>query len=312
MSVLLLAAHFEGKLGPGTARAATAANALGGEVTVLVAGADCAGVAEEASALAGVDAVLCVQGHQLAAQPADLLAAILHEHAGGHTHIAAVADNTGRDAIGRLGAKMDTMPVTEIIAVHGPDRFDRPTYAGHAIQTISTAQTPVLLTVRTAAFEPAGRGEPAPVVIRAYDGPSSRVAFVSRATSENTGPDLATARVVVAGGQSLASKDNFAMIGDLADALGGAVGATRAAVDLGLVSNTCQVGQTGKSIAPELYLAIGISGAQQHLAGIKDARKIVVVNSDPEAPLIRLADAYLVGDLFEIVPDLIERIRRRT
>jgi electron transfer flavoprotein alpha subunit len=225
-------------------------------------------------------------------------------------HIVAAAGAVGRDVIPRLAARLDLMPLTDVIAIHGPNRFDRPIFAGNAIETIASYQEKQLLTVRPSAFAPAAEGNAAPihpVTVTVHPGPAR---LVSTERTEGDRPELSTARVVVSGGIAVGSAENFALIEALAARLGAAVGATRAAVDAGYAPNDWQVGQSGKIIAPDLYLAFGISGALQHLAGIGGAKNIVAVNRDPEAPLMKLADIAFVGDLFEVIPALLAELDR--
>ena len=307
MAVLVLAEHDLGHLSPATARIVAAADRLG-PVDLLVAGQGVAAAAAEASGIAGVQRVLVAESEALAAPEA--LAQLLAELAEPYTHILAASAATGRDVIPRLAAKLALMPVTDVIAIHGPTRFDRPIYAGNAIETVSSGQPRHLLTIRAAAFRPAAAGNKAPVEPVAAN-VSAVTRFIAAHRTEADLPELSTAQVVVAGGVSFGSAEKFRLVEDLARTLGAAVGATRAAVDAGYAPNDWQVGQTGKIIAPDLYIAIGISGALQHLAGIQGAKKIVAINKDPEAPLMKLADYALVGDLSEVVPKLIEGLKRR-
>ncbi len=308
MAVLVLAEHDLGKLSAATARIVAAAEMLG-PVDLLVAGQGVSAVAAEAAKLAGVEKVLVADSATLASLSPEAVAALLARLAEPYTHIAAAAASTGRDAIPRLAAKLDLMPVTDVVAIHGPTRFDRPIYAGNAIETVSSGQTKHLLTIRASAFRPAASGNNAP--ISSVDADVASVArFIAAHRTESDLPDLSTAQIVVAGGVSFGSAEKFALVSDLAKVLGAAVGATRAAVDAGYAPNDWQVGQTGKIIAPDLYIAIGISGALQHLAGIQGAKKIVAINKDAEAPLMKIADIALVGDLFEVVPQLIAGLKR--
>ena len=308
MAVLVLAEHDLGTLSAATARIVAAAETLG-PVDLLVAGQGVSSVAAEAAKLAGVEKVLVADSAALASLSPEAVAALLARLAEPYTHIVAVAAATGRDAIPRLAAKLDLMPVTDVVAIHGPTRFDRPIYAGNAIETVSSSQSRQLLTIRASAFRPAATGNDAP--IHPVDAGVAAVArFLAAHRTESDLPELSTAQIVVAGGVSFGSAENFALVSELAKVLGAAVGATRAAVDAGYAPNDWQVGQTGKIIAPDLYIAIGISGALQHLAGIQGAKKIVAINKDPEAPLMKIADIALVGDLFEVVPQLIVGLKR--
>lgn len=303
MAVLVLADHDQGHLSAATPRVVAAVGRFG-PVDLLVAGQDVAAVASEGAALAGVVRVRVADAAALAGFPADALASLLAGLSAPYTHVVATASAVGRDVIPRLAALLDLMPVTDVVAIHGPDRFTRPIYAGNALETVTSPQSKQLLTVRASAFRPAGSAAPVPVESVASV-PDSAVRFVEALRSEGDRPELSTARIVVAGGVSVGSRENFALVERLAEALGAAVGATRAAVDAGYAPNDWQVGQTGKIVAPDLYVGIGISGALQHLAGIQGAKRIVAINTDPEAPLMKLADHSLVGDLNEVVPALI-------
>jgi len=308
MTVLVLAEHDLGVLSAATARIVAAAEKLG-PVDLLVAGQGVSAVAAEAAKLAGVEKVLVADSAALASLSPEAVAALLARLAEPYSHIVAAAAATGRDAIPRLAARLDLMPITDVVAIHGPTRFDRPIYAGNAIETVSSGQRKQLLTIRASAFRPAMLGNDSP--IHPVDADVAAVArFLAAHRTESDLPELSTAQVVVAGGVSFGSAEKFALVSDLAKVLGAAVGATRAAVDAGYAPNDWQVGQTGKIIAPDLYIAIGISGALQHLAGIQGAKKILAINKDPEAPLMKIADIALVGDLFEVVPQLIAGLKR--
>jgi len=308
MAVLVLAEHDLGKLSASTARIVAAAERLG-PVDLLVAGQGVSAVAAEAARIAGVEKVVVADSAELASLSAEAVAKLLAELAEPYAHIVAASASTGRDAMPRLAARLDLMPVTDVIAIHGPTRFDRPIYAGNAIETVSSGEAKHLLTIRASAFRPAATGNNAP--IHPVNPPVAAIArFIAAHRTESELPELSTAQVVVAGGVSFGSAEKFALVGELARVLGAAVGATRAAVDAGYAPNDWQVGQTGKIIAPELYIGIGISGALQHLAGIQGAKKIVAINKDAEAPLMKIADIALVGDLFEVVPQLIDGLKR--
>lgn len=307
MSVLVLAEHDLGQLAPATARLVAAASQLG-PVDMLVVADSPESIAAHAATLAGVQKVLAVSG--LPDAPADALVRILESLAGQYSHIVAAASATGRDVAPRLAARLDLMPVTDIVAIHGPTRFDRPIYAGNAIETVSSPQPRQILTIRPSAFAPAAGGHAAPVEVLSLP-TSTRQKVVATAHTKSDLPELSSAQIVVGGGVSFGSVEQFGLVEKLAQTLGAAVGATRAAVDAGYAPNDWQVGQTGKIIAPELYVAIGISGALQHLAGIQGAREIIAINADPEAPIMQLADLTLVGDLFEIVPALTEELAKR-
>lgn len=308
MAVLILADHDQNQLSAATPRIVNAAQDLGGDVDVLVVGEGVIVVAEAAAAIPGVAKVRLVEGTAFASQSAEALSQVLQQLSGDYDHLVASAATVGRDVMPRLAAKLDVMPITDVIAIHSPNSFDRSVYAGNAIETVSSSQSKTLLTLRASAFVAAtGKGS-ATIEATSITDVKSVVEFIAELRTKSDTPDLATARIVVGGGQSLASKKNFKLVEDLARVLGAAVGATRAAVDAGYAPNDWQIGQTGKIIAPDLYIAIGISGALQHLAGIQGAKKIIAINTDPEAPLVKLADLSLVGDLFDIVPALIEKL----
>lgn len=298
MAVLVLADTDQGKLTPATARVVAAAAELG-PLDLLVDAA----AAEDARTIAGVRTVLA---GRLPAT-AEALVPVLATLAGPYTHIIAAANATGRDVIPRLAALLDIMPVTDVTTIVGPNTFERPIYAGNAIETVSDGQPRHILSVRASAFSPAVRGNSADFSnISTASGGQTEV--VGEVRTESTRPDLATAQIVVAGGIPLG--DRFALVEELAARLGAAVGATRALVDAGHAPNDLQVGQTGKIVAPDLYIGVGISGALQHLAGIQGAKAIFAINSDPEAPLLKLADVALVADLFEAVPAVIAELDR--
>ncbi|MGV8832496.1 MAG: electron transfer flavoprotein subunit alpha/FixB family protein [Devosia sp.] len=305
MSVLVIADHDAGALSPATARVVQGASELG-PIDLLVIGENTENIAAEAAALAGVTKVLTCQGAVLA----DGLATLLSTLAVRYHYVVASAGSVGKDVIPRLAAKLDLMPVTDIVKILGPTRFERPIYAGNAVQTVSDNQPRHVLTLRASAFRPAASsGTAAPIQV--LDSPvDSAVKLLADHRTQSDTPDLATAQIVIGGGIALGSAENFALIENLAKKLGAAVGATRAAVDAGYAPNDWQIGQTGKIIAPDLYIAIGISGALQHLAGIQGAKKILAINTDAEAPLVKLADVALVGDLFEIIPQLIAELDR--
>lgn len=308
MTVLVLADHDQGRLSAATPRVIAAAERLGA-VDVLVAGQGVAAVAAEVATLAGVAKVLVIDDAAFAESPADAVADLIANIAEPYEHIVAVSSAVGRDVIPRLGANLDIMPVTDVVVIHGPNRFERPIYAGNALETVTSSQPRQLLTIRASAFRAGATGNEAPIEPVVFEAKSAAT-FVAAHRTEGDLPDLSTARVVVAGGVSFGSAEKFGLVQQLAARLGGAVGATRAAVDAGYAPNDWQVGQTGKVVAPDLYIGIGISGALQHLAGIQGARKIVAINIDPEAPLMKLADLALVGDLNEVVPALIAELEK--
>ncbi|MHA6298500.1 electron transfer flavoprotein subunit alpha/FixB family protein [Devosia sp. CAU 1758] len=296
MAVLVLAELDNGVLSPATARIVAAATQLGA-VDLLVPGPR--GPAETAAAISGVAKVLVAAETVLADGLVSLLAGLAPDY----EHLVASASTIGKDVMPRLAAKLDIQPVTDIVAINGANRFTRPIYAGNALQTVTDGQAKHVLTFRASAFRPAAGGNAAP--IEALDTPvASAARFIAAYRTESDIPDLATAQIVVGGGVSVGSAEGFKLVVALGRTLGAAIGATRAAVDAGYAPNDWQVGQTGKIIAPDLYIAIGISGALQHLAGIQGAKKIVAINTDAEAPIVKIADVVLIGDLFEIIPQL--------
>jgi electron transfer flavoprotein alpha subunit len=305
MTTLLIAEHDDKALNGATAKALTAAKAMGGDVHVLVAGKDCRAVAEAASKLDGVAKVLVADDARYANRLAEPMAALVVSLASNYDAIVAPATTTGKNFMPRAAALLDVMQVSEITKVVSPDTFERPIYAGNAIETVQSTDKKKLVTVRSAAFQAAGAGGSAPIEdAKAADDPGIS-SFVSEELSKSDRPELTAARVIVSGGRAMQNKENFAKyIEPVADKLGAAVGASRAAVDAGYAPNDWQVGQTGKVVAPELYIAVGISGAIQHLAGMKDSKVIVAINKDEEAPIFQVADYGLVGDLFQVLPEL--------
>lgn len=311
MAILLLAEHDNESLNPATAKALTAAAEMGGDVHLLVAGSACRSAAEEAGKLAGVSKVLVADAPHLANWLSEEMAPLLVGLMSDHDTLVAPATTNGKNVIPRVAALLDVSQISEITAVKGPDTFERPIYAGNAIQTVQAGDGVRVITVRTASFASAEDGGNAP--IEAVDAPPAAgiSTFEGERLSESDRPELASARIVISGGRGMQSGDNFAMLERVADKLGAAVGASRAAVDAGYVPNDYQVGQTGKVVAPELYIAVGISGAIQHLAGMKDSKVIVAINKDEEAPIFQVADYGLVADLFEAVPALEAELARQ-
>ncbi|WP_420022977.1 electron transfer flavoprotein subunit alpha/FixB family protein [Cereibacter azotoformans] len=304
MAVLLIAEVTGGTLGAdSTAKALSAARALG-DVTVLVAGTGVDAAAAEAASFEGVAKVLAADdaayGNGLAEPLADLILSL----APSYSHILAPATSAAKNVMPRVAALLDVMVISEITAVVDADTFERPIYAGNAVQTVKSADATKVATVRTATFEATGKGGSAPVETIAATGDKGLSSWVEDKVEASDRPELTSARIVVSGGRGIGSEENFAMIEQLADKLGAAVGASRAAVDSGYAPNDWQVGQTGKVVAPQLYIAVGISGAIQHLAGMKDSKVIVAINKDEEAPIFQVADYGLVGDLFTLVPEL--------
>jgi len=309
MATLLLVEHDNHQLNAVTYNAVSAACELGNEVTLLVAGENCHGVAQQASHIAGVTNVLLADASAFKHQLAEPVAALIHALRQDYSHLLAVASTNGKNILPRVAALADVAQISDVIAILGPKSFKRPIYAGSAIATIESLDPLVIMTLRASSFPAASVSQSAAPITAVYGEdyqPISR--FVDEQRVQSDRPQLATARVVVSGGRALGSRENFALIEQLADKLHGAVGASRAAVDAGMVANDLQVGQTGKIVAPELYIAVGISGAIQHLSGMSNAKVIVAINSDEEAPIFKIADYSLVGDLFEIVPQLVAKL----
>jgi electron transfer flavoprotein alpha subunit len=311
MAILLLADHVNSALGSATAKAVTAAKAIGGDIHILVAGSECQPAAAEAAKLGGVAKVLIADaphyGHGLGEEVAALVVSLMP------TYDVAVAAGTtyGKNIMPRVAALLDVMQVSDIIAVRAPDTFDRPIYAGNAIQTVQSIDAKKVITVRTAAFTATVDGGSAP--IEPVTGPAAQggSAFESAQLTNSDRPELTAAKIIISGGRGMGNGENFAKyIEPVADALGAAMGASRAAVDAGYVPNDWQVGQTGKVVAPDLYIAVGISGAIQHLAGMKDSKVIVAINKDGDAPIFQVADYGLVADLFTALPELEAELKR--
>ena len=308
MAVLVVAEHDNAELKDATAKVVTAAGEIGSPVHVLVAGKGCGDVAAEAAKLAGVEKVLVAEAdhyeHRLAEPLATLLVGLMEDY----DAVLAPATTSGKNVLPRVAALLDVPQISEIIAVVDDKTFERPVYAGNAIQTIEADVAKKVITVRTTAFAAAADGESASVeTINPADNPDVS-SFVEEKLSESERPELTSAKIIISGGRGMQSGDNFEMLEKVADKLGAAVGASRAAVDAGFVPNELQVGQTGKVVAPELYIAVGISGAIQHLAGMKDSKVIVAINKDEEAPIFQVADYGIVGDLFDVVPKLTEAL----
>jgi electron transfer flavoprotein alpha subunit len=308
MAALVIAEHDNTNVRGGTANAVTAASKMGGEVHVLVAGQGARGAADAAARLAGVAKVLFVEAAHYAAGLPENYAALVVPLAKDYSHIVASATAFGKNFMPRVAALLDVAQVSEITAVESPDTFVRPIYAGNAFATVQSADAIKVVTVRATAFDAAPATGAAPVETAAAGPDREQSKLVSQELTKSSRPELAGARRIVSGGRGLASGENFKMLDALADKLGAAIGASRAAVDSGYCPNDYQVGQTGKIVAPELYVAVGISGAIQHLAGMKDSKVIVAINKDPEAPIFQVADYGLVGDLFQIVPELTAKL----
>ncbi len=303
MAVLLVAEHGNNALNGATAKALTAAKALGGPVHILVAGSGCEAVAQKAAALAGVEKVLLADAEHLKPRLAEDMAALIVPLMEGYEALVVASTAAGKDMAPRVAALLDVAQLSDVSKVLSPTQFERPIYAGNAIQTVECTQAKKVLTIRTTAFTASPEGGAAPVEKIAVPAPNGLSHFVSEALSQSARPELTAAKVVISGGRGMQSGENFHMLERIADKLGAAVGASRAAVDAGFVPNDYQVGQTGKVVAPDLYIAVGISGAIQHLAGMKDSRVIVAINKDEEAPIFQVADYGLVGDLFKILPE---------
>jgi electron transfer flavoprotein alpha subunit len=311
MSALLLAEHDNKTLKDATRKALTAAAALGGDVHVLVVGKDCRAVADSAARLAGVAKVLLADAPPYEHMLAEPVAALIVSLAGSYDAIVAPSTTTAKNVMPRVAALLDVMQVSDITKVIAPDTFERLIYAGNAVQTVRSRDAKKVITVRTTAFQAAGEGGSAtvePVTAAADPGTS---AFVGEELSKSERPELTSAKIIISGGRAMQSRENFTKyIEPVADKLGAAMGASRAAVDAGYAPNDWQVGQTGKVVAPELYIAVGISGAIQHLAGMKDSKVIVAINKDEEAPIFQVADYGLVADLYKALPELAEELAK--
>jgi electron transfer flavoprotein alpha subunit len=305
MASLLLAEHDNKSLKDATAKALTAAKQLGGDVHVLVAGKDCKSAAEAAAKLDGVAKVLTAENAAYEHQLAEPTAALLVSLAGNYDALVAPATTNGKNIMPRVAALLNVMQISEITKVLPPDTFERLIYAGNAVQTVQTSDKKKVITVRTSTFQATGEGGSAPIEsVNAADDPALST-FVGEELSKSDRPELTSARIIISGGRAMQSRENFTKyIEPVADKLGAAMGASRAAVDAGYAPNDWQVGQTGKVVAPELYIAVGISGAIQHLAGMKDSKVIVAINKDEEAPIFQIADYGLVADLYQALPEL--------
>jgi len=309
MATLVIAEHDNAGLKGATLNAVTAAQKIGGPIHVLVAGSGCGAVAEAAAKIAGVEKVRVADAAPYAHPLAENLAALVVGLAPGYSHILAAATTTGKNFMPRVAALLDVAQVSDIIAVVSDDTFVRPIYAGNALATVQSSDAVKVITVRTTGFDaaPASGGSASVEAVQA--GADSGLAkLLGQELTKSARPELTAARIIVSGGRGMGSGENFGILEALADKLGAAVGASRAAVDSGFVPNDYQVGQTGKVVAPELYIAVGISGAIQHLAGMKDSKVIVAINKDGEAPIFQIADYGLVGDLFQLVPELTGQI----
>jgi electron transfer flavoprotein alpha subunit len=309
MACLVLAEHDNASLKGATLNTVAAAARIGGDIHVLVAGGNCAAAAQAAAQVAGVSKVLVADVPYFADALAENVAAQVVALAGAYSHILAPATPNGKNILPRVAALLDTQQVSEIVAVESPDTFVRPIYAGNALATVRSTDAKKVITVRTTGFDAvAATGGAAAIESVAVTADAGLSAFVSREVAKSERPELAGAKIIVSGGRGLGSGENFKILEPLADRLGAAMGASRAAVDAGFVPNDWQVGQTGKIVAPQLYIAVGISGAIQHLAGMKDSKVIVAVNKDADAPIFSVADYGIVGDLFSIVPELVKEL----
>ncbi len=304
MTILVIAEHNNLALKTETHKAVNAAEAIGHDIHILVAGQNCQAAAEHAARLHGVKKVLVADAaayqHQLAENVADLVVALGREY----SHILTAASTTGKNLLPRVAALLDVAQISDVIEVVSADTFVRPVYAGNAIATVQSADAIKVLTVRPSAFEMVAEDNQAEISVVSYQNDLGLSRFVAEQLTQSERPELTAARVVISGGRGMQNAENFHLLEKLADKLNAAIGASRAAVDAGFVANDMQVGQTGKIVAPELYIAVGISGAIQHLAGMKESKVIVAINKDPEAPIFQIADYGLVGDLFTILPEL--------
>jgi electron transfer flavoprotein alpha subunit len=305
MAILLVAEHSNSALGGATAKALTAAKSIGGDVHVLVAGQDCKAAAEAAAKLGGVAKVLVADAPQFAHGLAEEVAALIVPLAANYDVIIAPATASGKNVLPRVAALLDVMQISDIIKVISPDTFERPIYAGNALQTVQSSEAKKVITVRTAAFAAAEEGGSASIESITAPAALGISSFVGAELTKSDRPELTAAKIVISGGRGMGNGENFkTYLEPVAERLGAAMGASRAAVDAGFVPNDLQVGQTGKVVAPELYVAVGISGAIQHLAGMKDSKIIVAINKDAEAPIFQVADYGLVADLFQALPEL--------
>lgn len=310
MAILVYAEHDNKELKKATLNTVTAASKIGGDIVVLVAGLGCEAVAEQAAKVAGVSKVLCASNAAFEHQLAENVAKLVVSLAGDYSHIVAPATTTGKNFLPRVAALLDVNMLTDVTAVIDAETFERPIYAGNAIATVKDTESKKVITVRTTAFDAAATEGGAASIEQVSAGEDAgKSKFVGEELAKSDRPELTAAEIVVSGGRALASGENFTKyIEPLADKLGAAMGASRAAVDAGYVPNDLQVGQTGKIVAPNLYIAAGISGAIQHLAGMKDSKVIVAINNDPEAPISQVADYFLEGDIFTVLPELTSKL----
>ena len=309
MTILVIAEHDNAALKAATLNTVAAAQKIGGDIHVLVAGSGCAAAAQQAAGLQGVATVKVADAAHYAAQTAENLTALVIANAGGYSHILAPATTFGKNLAPRIAALLDVAQISEITAVESADTFVRPIYAGNALATVQSADAVKVITVRSTAFDAVGTGGSAAVEAIGAAADTAQSTLTNRELTKSERPELGAAKIIVSGGRGLGSGENYhKLLEPLADKLGAALGASRAAVDAGFVPNDYQVGQTGKIVAPQLYIAVGISGAIQHLAGMKDSKVIVAINKDPDAPIFQIADYGLVADLFETVPALVAAV----
>ncbi len=311
-NILVLAEHDGSSLKASTLNSVTAAQEIakitGGQIHLAVLGNGCRSIAEAASKVEGITTVLLLDSQSLEHGLAESTARAVKQIAGEYGYILAPATTFGKNVLPRVAAQLDVMQLSEVIKIHSADTFDRPIYAGNAITTVQSLDAVKVMTIRSTAFAPAAQSGSAGIQEVSYGGQAEKSIYLGLEASASERPELTSARIIVSGGRALASKENFKIIENLADCLNAAIGASRAAVDAGYVPNDYQVGQTGKVVAPELYIAVGISGAIQHLAGMKDSKTIIAINKDPDAPIFQVADYGLVGDLFEIVPQITKEL----
>lgn len=305
MSILVIAEHDNASIREATLNTVTAAAQMGGDVHVLVAGGNCQAAADEAAKIAGVSKVLVADNAAYENQLAENMSALIVELAADYSHVVAPATTSGKNIMPRVAALLDVAQISEIIRVESADTFDRPIYAGNAVATVQALDAKKVITVRTTSFE-AAAAEGGSAAVEAAGGAhdAGKSKFIGEEVQQSDRPELTSAKIIISGGRGMANGENFGMLEKVADKLGAAVGASRAAVDAGFVPNDMQVGQTGKIVAPDLYIAVGISGAIQHLAGMKESKVIVAINKDDEAPIFSVADYGLVADLFDAVPEL--------
>jgi len=308
MSILVIAEHDNGSLKNATLNTVSAAAAIGGDIDILVAGSGCDAAAQEAAQTAGVGKVIVADNACYEHQLPEAVAPLVAEVGKGYSHILAAATTTGKNLMPRVAALLDVGQISDITEVKSEDSFVRPIYAGNAMATVQTSDPIKVVTVRTTAFAEAAQGGNATVESHAHIVEQAKAVFVGEQLSKSERPELTAASVVISGGRGMQNGENFALLEKVADKLGAAIGASRAAVDAGFVPNDYQVGQTGKIVAPDLYIAVGISGAIQHLAGMKDSKVIVAINKDEEAPIFQVADYGLVADLFKALPELEEAL----